>query len=230
MLYIPKDKKNAPQLLKEYIQKQSTAGLSLKYSGLDKNVLDEIRQNLFQLQGGLCCYCMNKLSVGNSNIEHFLPQYLFPEEQLEYSNLFLSCRLSEGKSKKEQHCDTSPGAKADNLIPKFISHPKCDGFFAFNVKGEILPNCAYKSIRNCNKNYERLNSVQKSVLATIEILNLNTKNLIAQRNSFIEGIISELQKISKSEIDSKIKESEQKNDRFKGITLYFLYTLGKNMR
>jgi uncharacterized protein (TIGR02646 family) len=222
MIYIKKE--NEPESLKEFIDKQISVNIHPAYGELDDDVKKNIRKTLDEAQGGLCCYCMNRITANNSRIEHFLPQDEFKDEELSYSNLFLACNHSTGKAEKFQHCDIKKG---NQLIPKYISHPNCEDFFSYSAStGEILPNSHYKSIESCIKNYKDLNSEQKNVLATIETLNLNIKSL----KDYRKGLITELIKIinGKTEIEIRkeiTKYEERLNEKrkpFCGVALYFL--------
>lgn len=72
-------------------------------------VKDDLRNNLLQEQGYICCYCMSRVEFRNSKIEHFKPRSFFRGQQLEYANLFIACLGGEGGSKTKQHCDTKKG-------------------------------------------------------------------------------------------------------------------------
>lgn len=223
MIYIEKPSINEPDSLKQFIKEQNQAGIHPAYRDLDKIVKNDLRQALVKAQGWLCCYCMNRITPDNSTIEHFLPQSQFKEEEVRYANLFLTCRYSRGKSKKEQHCDDKKG---DELIPHYISLPSCENYFAYNSRGEILPNCDYRSIERCIKNYQNLTPTQQAVLATINILNLNASSLVTQRKSFIRPLISQVQRLNQNEIEALIVKYKQCNDgklkRFCGVAIYFL--------
>ena len=105
MIYIDKPSTDEPNSLKQFIEEQNKAGIHPAYNDLHQNVKNDLRIALVRAQGWLCCYCMNRITPDNSTIEHFLPQSQFKEEEVRYSNLFLACRYSRGKAKKEQHCD-----------------------------------------------------------------------------------------------------------------------------
>lgn len=50
-----------------------------------------LRQQLVEEQGAICCYCMRRISVNTSHIEHFWPKDVFLDKDLNYDNLFASC-------------------------------------------------------------------------------------------------------------------------------------------
>jgi uncharacterized protein (TIGR02646 family) len=167
---------------------------------------------------------MNRITANNSRIEHFLPQDEFKDEELSYSNLFLACSHSIGKTEKFQHCDIKKG---NQLIPKYISHQNCEAFFSYSANtGEILPNSYYKSIESCIKNYKDLKPEQKNVLATIETLNLNVKSLKDYRKGLITELIKLITGQTEKEVRKELAKYEKKlNDKHKpfcGVALYFL--------
>ncbi len=172
MKYIRKTRE--PSSLKAY-KSLENEDWQPSYADLDK---DDLRSSLLEEQGHLCCYCMRRISSEISRIEHFLPQRMFRQEELNYSNLFLACSISEGLPPSQQHCDI---IKSDKLIPKYILHPRCRAYFRYNIDGEILPFGSHTSIKSCVKNSDRLNAEQKVILATVEVLNLNTERLKSQR-------------------------------------------------
>ncbi len=223
MKYISKAKE--PDSLKAYKGLESE-DWQPSYGDMDK---DDLRRSLLEEQGHLCCYCMNRIGAGVSRIEHFLPQHTFREEELNYSNLFLACSVSEGLPPSQQHCDI---IKGDKLIPKYISHPRCSAYFRYNLDGEILPFGSYTSIKSCVKNLDRLNAEQKTVLATIELLNLNTERLESQRKSVICELFKRLGGLGKDRIEQEIQEYENKDDdgKFKSFCEVVLHFLNERLR
>jgi len=70
---------------------------------------DNLRKQLLQEQGYICCYCMSRIDCSNSKIEHFRPQTKNRDVQIDYQNLFIACSGGEGAKGKEQFCDTKKG-------------------------------------------------------------------------------------------------------------------------
>jgi uncharacterized protein (TIGR02646 family) len=186
-----------------------------------------LRQQLFDEQKGICCYCMKKITVDNSNIEHFLPQSIFPENEVDYYNLYLACRYSLGKVKAKQHCDT---AKGNDLISKQIGYfhydssrnitTKCEDLLQYNEEGYILPNkTGFKTLRKFYENYSTLTAQEKELLGTLEVLNLNCESLLIERAKFITEFKKQ---INPSKIQNMITFYETKSVSFAGVALYFL--------
>ncbi|MEI6428789.1 MAG: retron system putative HNH endonuclease [Pseudanabaena sp. ELA607] len=72
---------------------------------------DDLRKSLVSEQRGICCYCMQRIrpNLDSMKIEHWQCQDKYPTQQLDYDNLLGACLGGKGKSKRDQHCDTSKG-------------------------------------------------------------------------------------------------------------------------
>jgi uncharacterized protein (TIGR02646 family) len=132
-------------------------------------------KQLLKEQFGLCCFCQERVAA-KYLIEHFLPQSIFKNEEVDYYNLFLCCQT-------QGQCSDY---KKEYLIGKFITHSKCESFFKYNWNGEILPNCSYAlwqstNGRSCKENLENLNATELQVYVTIQVLGLNRQPLITRR-------------------------------------------------
>lgn len=231
MLYIKKTQ--PPQALQDWIDDRKNAGQALEYSSLDKNTARELRNQLYEEQKGLCCYCMKTITKDNSNIEHFLPQSIFKENEVDYYNLYLACRYSKGISKEQQHCDI---AKGNDLIAKYIGYlhqdnqgniKLCQDFIQYTEDGYILPKKeGFKTLNKFYKQYQELNAQEKELLGTIEVLNLNCESLVNERNKFINetpnirGTVNNISDIDGLQISlENYKNGKQK---FKGVAIFFI--------
>jgi uncharacterized protein (TIGR02646 family) len=219
MIYI--HKANLPEKMADYYKLQIGANLMPKYAGeWGKEAYPQIAT---QEQSSLCCYCMQEITPKNCSIEHFLPESLYKEEVANYYNLFSVCTYSKGKPKKFHHCDTSDGAKAEKIIPKYISHPKCETFFAYNKGGEILPYCNFKNIESCIENYAKLTDEQRMVLATIEVLKLNVNSLTQQRASFYEIFANKIAAMTNETLLIELQNYYDKKDSLQGEKFCGMY-------
>lgn len=182
-------------------------------------------KQLFKEHFGLCCFCQEQ--VGSKYlIEHFLPQSLFKNEEVDYYNLLLSCQ------KKGQCSDY----KKDFLIGKFITHPNCSTFFKYNWIGEILPACSYSlwegdKDKGCKENLEKLNSLQLQAYTTIDTIGLNRQPLLSRRiNKLNENNFKGLLARNKTNLDwLKGEQSKYKPNistkvlpEFSNMFLYFI--------
>lgn len=83
----------------------------------------ELRLDLLQAQGGLCCYCQGRIRLEASKIEHFVPQSAPEDLDLVWSNLWLACMGGVVGGRRTQkgsdHCDTRKKARrlSDALDP-----------------------------------------------------------------------------------------------------------------
>ncbi len=224
MIYI--HKANLPETMAKYYKRQIDNNLLPKYAG--EWGKKEYPQIATQEQSSLCCYCMQEITPEHCSIEHFLPNSFYIEEVANYYNLFAVCTYSKGKTEKFQHCDAGD-AKAHKIIPKYISHPKCETFFAYNNAGEILPYCNFKSIESCVKNYVNVNftNEQRIVLATIEVLKLNVDSLKEQRKSFYEIFTPKIAAMTNEILLIELQNYYDKKDnlqseKFCGLYFYLL--------
>ena len=191
-----------------------------------------LRKQLYKEQRGLCCYCMKKITVENSSIEHFLPESIFPENETDYFNLYLACRYSEGLKGGKQYCDKSKGNK---LIGKYIGYlhndsgknviTKCEDLIQYTPDGYILPKKQdYISQIKFYQNYSLLTPQEKELLGTIEVLNLNCESLVNDRVKFITDfrntILPKIQ--DKTSLTKKLDFYKQESTPFAGVALYFL--------
>ena len=76
------------------------------YQDLPSDVKEILKKSLLDEQQELCAYCMRKITSNDMKIEHYYSQSSEPDKQLEYSNLLAVCKGFEGKSNKQQTCDT----------------------------------------------------------------------------------------------------------------------------
>lgn len=190
-------------------------------------VYQSLRKQLYDEQRGLCCYCMKRVTTDNSNVEHFLPQSIFPENEVDYYNLYLACRYSHGYNKERQHCDI---AKGNELISKYIGYHhvaenrKCQDLFRYTEDGYILPNKNdFKTLLKFYQNYASLTSQEKELLATISVLNLNCDSLVNDRVKFITDTKPKIDSITDTErLNKMILFYETEPIAFAGVALYFL--------
>ncbi len=162
MRYID-NRNREPKELTDY--RENTPGVS--YEGFNHKPI--IRKSLVEEQGYICAYCMGKIDVENSTIEHYIPQTRHMEspyteeehrkQSLLYSNM---CGVCINSSK---HCDK----KRDNKPIKILDphKPTCESLITYNLEGEIIP---------ARKDFDMVKS-------DIELLGLNCKKLKDSRLS-----------------------------------------------
>ena len=174
----------------EWTEERNTPGITFETAHKDA-----LRLALLEEQGGLCGYCMRRISfaVGtqpDTRIEHLKPRTLSlaegkPEETLAYRNMILCCD-GDCDGSGNLHCDASKRDKEIHFTPfdaaaiATISYSSKDG-----------------SIKSSNDVYDSdLNHV----------LNLNHPRLAANRLAVIKGLVREMGRKTwkKSDIAHKI--------------------------
>lgn len=96
-----------------------------------------LRGELLKEQGYICCYCMGRLDIDFSHVEHFRPKAKFPGEDMEYGNLFASCQEN-WEDALEDHCGHRKG---DWHSPRMVSpaSPQIEGMFGYGLDGQAYP-------------------------------------------------------------------------------------------
>lgn len=114
----------------------------------DMTTFSNLKQQLYEEQGGICCYCGSKLEYPLNpqyRVEHVKPKEKYRELVGEYENLLLSCRSTRNEieirkemTKKESikllHCDE---AKASKEITYSPLNPDCEKVFVYKIDGNI---------------------------------------------------------------------------------------------
>ena len=167
-----------------------------------------LRKQLLEEQGYICCYCMSRIDCNNSKIEHFKPQTKYRNFQIDYQNLFIACNGGEGKKGKEQYCDSFKGEnelKDINLllnIESFIQYSKLGEISSSNTKIEK----ELKIILNLNNNILKKNRKQSYQRL---IQNMNKRGWTTQT------IKNDISKYKKMDVNGKYYE-------FCEMIVYFL--------
>ena len=109
----------------------------------------DLKQQLYNDQGGICCYCGMKLEYPFNpqfRVEHVKPKEAYRELVGEYENLLLSCRATKEElenrgnihnkeeRKKYFHCDEAKGAKEITYSPL---NPNCENAYIYGLDGSI---------------------------------------------------------------------------------------------
>ena len=99
-----------------------------KWSDIPEEVKTPLREELFREQGGLCCYCCQKLKLEWSHIEHVQCRQDYPNKRFDYDNLLLSCSTP-------KQCDNAKGNQELSLTPLM---KECDDEIKLNLAGELV--------------------------------------------------------------------------------------------
>ncbi len=172
---------------KQTLLTRKNAGDNLSGTNLYKIVrtlpsFRKLRDLLNQEQGGVCCYCglnLNYTNVSTRSVEHVKPKSKYVELVGDYTNLLLSCRLTDidnadstkpltaQESKKNIHCDPQKANKELYHTPLDMD---CADFFEYNLDGTVK-------------------GTDANATADIQTLNLNCQSLIDKRIAAISTLL-----------------------------------------
>ncbi len=129
---------------------------------------EQLKQDLLEEQGYLCCYCMRRIRIDNMKVEHRQSQSKYPAQRLIYKNLFAACDGGEGKPRNKQHCDTHKGD--DDIVIDPGSVGLCEANIQYNFHTGII--CSHRNDWNHDLNC---------------VLNLNTDDLREARKYAVQA-------------------------------------------
>ena len=170
---------------------------------------DNLRLQLLEEQGYICCYCMSRIDCKSSKIEHFKPQSTFRDKQIDYTNLFVTCNGGEGSKQKEQYCDTK---KAETELKAIDLLSDMESYIKYKKEARKI----------------MLISDNGDIGQDIDTLNLNIDRLAKNRKEAYDKVILNLQKqnFSKQSIRKVLEHYKQKHngkyEPFCGTIVYFL--------
>ena len=171
-------KGDEPPELRDWKAAQRRNGLEPEYRNLQQPERGATEKSLFAEQTGQCVYCGREISLNRNqrcHIEHFRPRSKrkYPELQLDYTNLFLSCG-PEGDHGARNSCGHHKGDwfEEDCHIPP--APEACAERFRFRSSGRIAGGGS---------------SEADKMIAT---LNLNHPELVTERQVMIEALDRDL--------------------------------------
>jgi len=187
-------------------------------AGCNDSDVGNLRKQLLEEQGYLCCYCMSRINCDTSKIEHFKDQSANRDLQIDYQNLFIACEGNEGHTKKQTHCDTFKGANALNHI---------------NLLSEVENKIKYQLSEGMI--YSDDSNIDMEINA---VLNLNVKLLKNNRKQAISQFITEVKKKlgknrwSKNALEKEVDRYKKKDvsQKFKQFSEMFVYALNKKLK
>ena len=156
---------------------------------------------LFIEQGYICCYCQCRITEDECHIDHLQPQHGKETiDSLDYSNFVCSCQrnLIEGEPRR---CGN---AKGNAQLPISPLDPTCESRFKFKNNGEIYAN----------------QPNDQPAEDTINILNLNSRNIICDRLEIIAFFDEEIDLKTDAEVCHFIRESLTKDQESKYQTYW----------
>lgn len=167
-----------PEVLRAWKADQRGACIEPRYRDLSRDALEATRQALFVEQTGQCVYCGRGIKLEQHNerhIEHFRPRARYPQRELTYRNLFLSCGPQQAHGGDQPTCGNKKNAWFDeNCHVEPAPEEACQRRFAFTSGGWIQGDGSPEA--------EKM----------VAVLNLNHRELIADRSVLIEHLDGEL--------------------------------------
>jgi len=130
-------KGTAPQKFEDW-KSSATENWTPSYTDLRGPEKVSLHTALLAEQGHVCCYCGQRIVLGNSHIEHFRPQEAWPDLALAYDNLMASC-IRETKPGAPLHCGHAKGSEFDEVLHISPLEVGCEGRFQFTLDGQIAP-------------------------------------------------------------------------------------------
>jgi uncharacterized protein (TIGR02646 family) len=118
---------------------------------------------------------MERIAKNKMKIEHWRPQSIYHDLQLDYQNLLGACLGNQGQPQHLQHCDTRKGESEITINPT-DARRKCENLIKYRGNGQI-----YSDDLTIDR---ELN----------EVLNLNLETLTKNRKAVLDGVILGLQK------------------------------------
>lgn len=141
------------------------------YRDLQNPQKEAVHGALLTEQAGRCCYCGRHIDESDSHIEHFEPQHLAPDRQLDFANLHASC-IRDARATSELHCGHKKGDAFDAALMIAPADPDCANRFSYAYDGAIL----------------EADSTDQSATYMIKVLNLNAAFLRNRRGEAIRRV------------------------------------------
>ena len=166
---------------------RACAGLEPRYDALSGDARKGLQRALFFEQTGQCVYCGRGIRLedrGGFHVEHFRPSARWPELELAYENLFLSC---ESDRRRQDPSSGTCGHRKDDWFDEacYVApapEEECQQRFAFGSNGRIRGDGT------------------PAAEEMIAVLNLNHPELVADRSQLIEAVDAELEKVGPGEL------------------------------
>lgn len=165
-----------------------------------------LKESLVKEQGYICCYCEKRIGKEpfsvDCDIEHFMPRHpdrriLSAKEwavcrnaQLDYANLFASCKGEQGES--ADHCNH----KKDNWFSfqSCISptDPRIEGIFGFRLDGKIFVRdpAGQEMARHLNLNSYVLKEQRKAAFDAVLDLEFEDEDLLGE-GDYVAAVIED---------------------------------------
>ena len=192
-----------------------TPNAQLTWNNIDGETKHAVMRSLLKEQGGLCAYCMRRITSASGTVEHYIPQSrgkgTDDENSVDYKNLLAGCDGFSG-SAAELTCDKARGDAPLTVNPL---KPETLTSIRYSRDGRILSD-------NASVNHD-LN----------DVLNLNQRLLVRNRAKVILEMSHRFQRLAQRKGDKAIgsfcekyvKEHENnpsKRQEYDGVLIYFM--------
>ena len=144
------------QGLKDYLAQQPPNLTWTRFQNQDGTSARELRLALADLQHGLCGYCEQRLTIGDSQVEHFIPRSADTNgaaHQLDHTNMIACCRggtpvniygpdtIQHDRDRVgDRSCGEAKGNVQDQLMLDPRNLPILSSLFTVRSNGRIEPN------------------------------------------------------------------------------------------
>ena len=200
-----------PEELRAWKAGQMVAGIEPRYDDLSRGPRQATKQAIFIEQTGQCVYCGRAIKLTEYNthhVEHFRPRALYPDRELDYGNLFLSCGPQQRPGGAQQTCGNEKKAWFDeDCYVKPAPEEACQRRFLFASDGRIRGDGSPESDQ------------------MIDVLNLNHRELITERSTLIEQLDAELSEgVSLCELTTSFRDVSSAGTRvsFSNVAIHYL--------
>ena len=170
-------KGSAPPELVGWIAEEKKAGIELNYRNWTSQLRGVVVDRLFEEQTGQCVYCGRGIKLEmheRYHVEHFRPRSKYPQLDVKYGNIYLSCGPRNVEQGTVKTCGNGKGNWFEEDCHISPENEACTNRFFYGSSGGIRSDGTPEAIK------------------MIEILNLNDQELIRERAELIEEIDEEL--------------------------------------
>jgi uncharacterized protein (TIGR02646 family) len=186
-------KGSAPEELSNWLSENNEAP-NRSYRNLPSDVKKALKLGMWREQNAMCVYCGKRIEPDERNavtgqpsvhIEHFKPQKKFPEDDLTFSNLFLSCGP---EADVVGICGAAKENWYDSALAIYPDQRAISGIFRCRYDGTIIPAKqhdakAAEMIKRLNLNHSELKTGRRLLLEEIDDESLKIGDLVDEQRA-----------------------------------------------
>lgn len=165
------------------------------YFGIFKKKVEykQLKQQMVEEQGFVCCYCNCRISIIRETSEHILPIKSHKQLLAEYKNILVSCNHSRTQRQSDNtypiHCDAS---KDNQILPFSPLDDKSDYVFEYNITDGSITSIDIDGIAVIRILQLDCSKLRDNRLAALSILYDSSNNLLPEED--LELIFKEIDK------------------------------------